>query len=112
MSRPRWKSAPPLIGSWRLPTWLARTRANKARIVELYDERFFRMWEFYLAGGIVGFENATMCNYQIQYIRDRNALPITRDYMTEAEQRYRKIGDSPAKKATPRRKAAAPEPVK
>ena len=51
----------------------------------MYDERFFRMWEFYLAGGIVAFENGAMCNYQIQYIRDRRALPITRDYMAEAE---------------------------
>jgi cyclopropane-fatty-acyl-phospholipid synthase len=30
-----------------------------------------------------------MCNYQIQYIRDRRALPITRDYMAEAEAKYR-----------------------
>ncbi len=53
-----------------------------------------------------------MCNYQVQYVRDRNALPITRDYMAEAEQRYRKMGDAPARKAAPRRKAATPEPVK
>ena len=55
----------------------------------MYDERFFRMWEFYLAGGIVMFENGAGCNYQVQYVRDRNALPITRDYMAEAEARYR-----------------------
>jgi cyclopropane-fatty-acyl-phospholipid synthase len=69
--------------------WL--DRANKARdkIVTMYDERFFRMWEFYLAGGIVAFENGAMNNYQIQYIRDRRALPITRDYMAEAEAKYR-----------------------
>jgi cyclopropane-fatty-acyl-phospholipid synthase len=30
-----------------------------------------------------------MCNYQIQYVRDRRALPITRDYMAEAEAKYR-----------------------
>ena len=47
----------------------------------MYDARFFRMWEFYLAGGIVMFENGAACNYQVQYIRDRRALPITRDYM-------------------------------
>ena len=98
--------------AYTLRHWLARTRANRAKVVELYDERFFRMWEFYLAGGIVGFENGTMCNYQVQYVRDRNALPITRDYMAEAEQRYRKMGDAPARKAAPRRKVATPEPVK
>ena len=39
----------------------------------MYDARFFRMWEFYLAGGIVMFESGAACNYQIQYVRDRNA---------------------------------------
>ena len=61
-------------------------------IVKLYDERFFRMWEFYLAGGIVMFESGAACNYQVQYIRDRRAVPITRDYMAEAEGRYREVG--------------------
>ena len=55
----------------------------------MYDERFFRMWEFYLAGAIVMFESGAMCNYQMQYVRDRRALPITRDYMAEAEAQYR-----------------------
>jgi cyclopropane-fatty-acyl-phospholipid synthase len=71
--------------AYTLRHWLDRTRRHKAEIVALYDERFFRMWEFYLAGGVVGFELGTMCNYQLQYVRDRHALPITRDYMFEAE---------------------------
>jgi cyclopropane-fatty-acyl-phospholipid synthase len=61
------------------------------QIVAMYDERFFRMWEFYLAGGIVAFENGAMNNYQIQYIRDRRALPLTRDYIAEAEAKYRAL---------------------
>ena len=65
--------------------WLEKTRAAKERIVEMYDERFFRMWEFYLAGSITAFENGGCCNYQIQYVRDRYAVPITRDYMIEQE---------------------------
>ena len=65
--------------------------AARDEIEAMYDERFFRMWEFYLAGGIVMFESGAACNYQVQYIRDRNALPITRDYMPEAEARYRKL---------------------
>jgi cyclopropane-fatty-acyl-phospholipid synthase len=72
-----------------LRAWLVRTQAAKEKVVAMYDERFFRMWEFYLAGGIVGFESGTMCNYQVQYIRDRKAVPITRDYMAEAEAKYR-----------------------
>ena len=63
----------------------------------MYDERFFRMWEFYLAGGIVMFESGAACNYQVQYVRDRNALPITRDYMLETERRYREAASAPAR---------------
>ena len=75
--------------AYTLQAWFDRTERAKATIVALYDERFFRLWQFYLAGALVGFEDGTMCNYQIQYIRDRRALPITRDYLAEAEARYR-----------------------
>ena len=67
--------------------WYRRSMEHRARIVELYDERFFRMWTFYLAGAATSFESGGMCNYQVQYVRDRRALPITRDYMREAEVR-------------------------
>jgi len=81
--------------AYTLRHWL--DRANKARpqIEAMFDARFFRMWEFYLAGGIVMFETGAACNYQVQYIRDRNALPITRDYMLELEKRYRELGAEP-----------------
>jgi cyclopropane-fatty-acyl-phospholipid synthase len=69
--------------------WLQRVRDNRARIETLYDARFFRMWEFYLCGGIVMFEHGAGCNYQVQYVRDRRALPITRDYMPEVEKKLR-----------------------
>jgi cyclopropane-fatty-acyl-phospholipid synthase len=75
--------------AYTLRHWLTRTRAHKAEIIKLHDERLFRLWEFYLAGGILMFESGASGNYQVQYIRDRNALPITRDYMAEAEARYR-----------------------
>ena len=64
-----------------LREWLKRFTAAREKMVKLYDERFFRMWEFYLSGGIVMFESGSGCNFQVQYVRDRNALPITRDYM-------------------------------
>ena len=94
--------------AYTLSHWLERTQRNRAKIVELYDERFFRMWEFYLAGGVVGFELGTMCNYQMQYVRDRHALPITRDYMIETERRYRELGGEPAKRGKSRRAALQP----
>ncbi|MEO7787364.1 MAG: cyclopropane-fatty-acyl-phospholipid synthase family protein [Sphingomicrobium sp.] len=82
--------------AYTLRAWLANCEAAKDRIVALYDERFYRMWEYYLAGGIVMFESGAACNYQVQYIRDRYALPITRDYMAEAEARYR-ASEAPAR---------------
>jgi cyclopropane-fatty-acyl-phospholipid synthase len=77
--------------AYTLREWLARATKNRAKIEALYDARFFRMWEFYLAGGIVMFETGAACNYQVQYVRDRRAVPITREYMAEAEARYRAI---------------------
>jgi cyclopropane-fatty-acyl-phospholipid synthase len=98
--------------AYTLLHWLDRTEKARKQIEAMYDERFFRMWEFYLAGGIVMFEDGAACNYQVQYIRERTALPITRDYMAEAEARYRKIASEPAPgKRAPakRRRAETPE---
>jgi cyclopropane-fatty-acyl-phospholipid synthase len=85
--------------------WLERATKARAEIEAMYDARFFRMWEFYLAGGIVMFESGAACNYQLQYIRERTALPITRDYMLEAEQRYRATAEAAAAKKPARRRA-------
>ena len=74
---------------YTLEEWYRRANAAKTEIVAMYDERFFRMWQFYLAGSEVSFQHGGMCNYQIQYVRDRDAVPITRDYMYEAEARLR-----------------------
>jgi len=93
---------------YTLRHWLDRAIKARAKIEKLYDERFFRMWEFYLAGGIVMFESGAACNYQVQYVRNRNALPITRDYMLETERRYRELGATPAPRkarSTGRKKA-------
>lgn len=61
--------------------WYANCMAHREKIIALYDERFFRMWTFYLAGAATVFEHGGMGNYQIQYIRSRRALPVTRDYL-------------------------------
>ena len=86
--------------AYTLRHWMERAVKARDQIVAMYDERFFRMWEFYLAGGIVAFENGAMNNYQVQYIRDRHAVPITRDYMAGAEERYRQAAiAAPARKS-------------
>lgn len=64
--------------------WYANCMEHSEKIIALYDEKFFRMWTFYLAGAATVFEHGGMGNYQIQYVRSRRALPITRDYLLEA----------------------------
>ncbi|HEY0270282.1 MAG TPA: cyclopropane-fatty-acyl-phospholipid synthase family protein [Sphingomonas sp.] len=75
-----------------LDHWYDRTIAAKDAIVALYDERFYRMWSFYLAGASSAFRYGGLVNYQIQYIRNRHALPITRDHIAESEQALRARG--------------------
>jgi cyclopropane-fatty-acyl-phospholipid synthase len=70
-----------------LREWYARCEANRDAIIARYDARFYRMWTFYLAGAATVFEYGGMCNYQIQYVRSRHALPITRDYLGVEEAR-------------------------
>jgi cyclopropane-fatty-acyl-phospholipid synthase len=69
-----------------LREWYKRCLDHREEIVAMFDERFFRMWTFYLSGSTSAFENGGMCNYQIQYARSRKALPLTRGYI-EAEER-------------------------
>ena len=68
-----------------LHEWYKRTVAHREEIVALHDERFYRMWIFYLAGATAAFESGGMCNYQIQFARNRQSLPLTRDYLAENE---------------------------
>ena len=68
-----------------LREWYANCEDNRDLITAMFDERFYRMWTFYLAGATAAFESGGMCNYQIQYTRSRHALPITRSYIGEAE---------------------------
>jgi len=72
--------------AFTLAHWYDRVVASRDAIVALYDERFFRMWQFYLAGALVAFRHDAHLNFQIQLSRRREALPLTRDYMAAAEQ--------------------------
>jgi cyclopropane-fatty-acyl-phospholipid synthase len=75
--------------AYTLREWYKRVVAHRAEIEALYDARFFRMWQFYLAGAATSFEGGSMCNFQVQYARRRDTLPITRDYMALAEAQFR-----------------------
>ena len=68
-----------------LRCWRERFVADRAAAVRLYDERFFRMWEFYLALCEAGFRTRSSMVFQMQLARRLDALPLTRDYMLEAE---------------------------
>ncbi len=70
-----------------LRQWYARCMENREEMIAMYDERFFRMWTFYLSGAATVFESGSMCNYQIQYARNRYALPFTRNYIADEEKR-------------------------
>lgn len=72
-----------------LRCWYANCEANRDAIIAMMDERFYRMWTFYLAGATSVFEHGGMGNYQIQFTRNRRTLPLTRDYLLETEQRLR-----------------------
>lgn len=65
--------------------WRERFSAQADKVLELYDDRFYRMWEFYLALCEVGFRRRTNIVFQMQLTRRLDRLPITRDYMFEAE---------------------------
>ena len=74
-----------------LQRWRERFMRRADRAAELYDDRFVRMWEFYLAASEAMFRSGLMNNFQIQMVKDQAALPLTRDYMFEEERRLKGI---------------------
>jgi cyclopropane-fatty-acyl-phospholipid synthase len=73
--------------AWTLREWQKRFEGNRDKIAKLYDERFCRMWEFYLAACEANFEYWAGMVFQIQIARDQHAVPFTRDYMVAEETR-------------------------
>jgi cyclopropane-fatty-acyl-phospholipid synthase len=78
-----------------LEEWYHRTMAHQEEITALYDERFFRMWQFYLAGAEAAFRHGGLVNWQLQYVKRRDAIPMTRDYMFEEGERLRALEQPP-----------------
>jgi cyclopropane-fatty-acyl-phospholipid synthase len=92
-----------------LKAWRERFMANRDKAKAIYDERFCRMWEFYLAGSESSFRWQDMMNFQLQLTRKNDTLPITRGYMEKSEKALalHEIGHRPVEaKAEPK---AAPE---
>jgi len=76
-----------------LAHWDARFQARRSKAAALLDERFCRMWEFYLIASEMGFRYGRQMVFQLQLAKTVDSLPITRDYMAEAEAR---LGEAPA----------------
>ena len=64
-----------------LDHWYQRTIKNKDKILEMFDERFLRMWEFYLLISKYSFLSMGNVVFQIQIAKNINNLPLTRNYI-------------------------------
>jgi len=72
-----------------LQHWYQRFEANRGKVAAMYDERFCRMWEFYLLSAQMMFLTGSQLVFQMQLARKRDAVPIVRDYITDIQRRYR-----------------------
>ena len=74
-----------------LKAWRERFLAHRDEVVRLYDQRFVRMWEFYLASSEMAFRDGDMVVFQIQMTKRKGITPATRDYIAEEEARLRTL---------------------
>lgn len=71
-----------------LSHWIDRFEANRDKVVALYDERFARMWEFYLISAEMMFRTGSQLVFHMQLSRARDGAPIVRDYITDKQRDY------------------------
>jgi len=74
-----------------LKAWRERFMARREEAVQLYDERFARMWEFYLASSEMAFRKQNLMNFQIQLTKRQGVVPMTRDYVVHEEAKLRAV---------------------
>jgi len=67
--------------SYTLKNWKLNCLKNKEKIIKMFDEKFFRMWEFYLAGCEMAFKWGDQVVYQFQLTKNYTSTPATRDYI-------------------------------
>jgi cyclopropane-fatty-acyl-phospholipid synthase len=72
-----------------LREWSYRFDANREKIAAMYDERFCRMWEFYLISAEMMFASGGQHVFQMQLTRRVDGAPVVRDYITDTQRRYR-----------------------
>ncbi len=86
-----------------LRIWRERFMARRDEAEALYDDRFCRMWEFYLAASEAAFRFEHLVVFQIQLARRVDALPMTRDYITQYEVALREREEAAHSLRAPRR---------
>ncbi len=70
--------------------WWRRFEANRDKVAAMYDERFCRMWEFYLVSAEMMFLTGSQMVFHMQLAHQRDAAPIVRDYITDLQREYKK----------------------
>ena len=76
--------------------WWRRFEANRDKVAAMYDERFCRMWEFYLVSAEMMFLTGSQLVFHMQLARQRDAAPIVRDYITDLQRSYKETEDMAA----------------
>ncbi len=71
-----------------LAHWEQRFQANRAKVEEMYDEKFARMWEFYLISAEAMFRTGSQLVFHIQLSRNRDTVPLQRDYIIDKQREY------------------------
>jgi cyclopropane-fatty-acyl-phospholipid synthase len=72
-----------------LEQWRERFNRHRSKLSKLYDERFCRMFEFYLIGSELAFRRMGHMNWQLQLTKNVSTLPLARDYMVDVERAER-----------------------
>ena len=67
--------------AYTLNYWHLNITKNKEKIIQMFDQRFYRMWEFYLLISKYSFENMGNIVFQIQIAKNINYIPLTRNYI-------------------------------
>jgi cyclopropane-fatty-acyl-phospholipid synthase len=74
-----------------LKAWRERFLAHREQVERLYDQRFVRMWEFYLAASEMAFREQDLMVFQMQLTKRQGIVPMTRDYIAREETRLRVV---------------------
>jgi cyclopropane-fatty-acyl-phospholipid synthase len=85
-----------------LRLWRERFQQSREAVEKIYDARFYRMWEYYLVASEMSFRYAGFMVFQMQLTRDVAAVPLTRDYLFEAERDVTPFSSFPTGDLVPR----------